>query len=345
MRKGLGRYFILLLLLCGSKIHAQTLGGNAVFSFLRQPVGARTWALGGNNISSLAQDLSLAFQQPALLRPVHNGQISSSLQSLPAGINNYSLVAATKIPHTSFMSGIGVNYFDYGSITQTDASGNILGTLSPSDFVVQAMVSKSYKEKFNIGATLKFIHSNYGMFRSSGIALDVGLAYTDSAEGWQASMVVKNMGTQLTSYTQGGKKEELPFEIQAGISKRLAHAPFQFSLTAGRLQTLNTIYNDTTFRAAEGEINYTGVSFLEKLVNRLTIGVQIYPHEKLELMAGYHFQRRRELNVFNQINGLNGFTFGTALKLRKMHFMYATGFYQRNLFHQLTVNINWKGVL
>jgi hypothetical protein len=118
-----------------------------------------------------------------------------------------------------------------------------------------------------------------------------------------------------------------------------------FQLVARRLQTLNTVYNDTLFRATEGEIDYTGVSFLEKLVNRLTIGVQIYPHEKLELMAGYHFQRRRELNVFNQINGLNGLTFGTALKLRKMHFMYATGFYQRNLFHQLTVNINWRGVL
>lgn len=340
-----GRYFILLLLFCGNYIHAQTLGGNAVFSFLRQPVGARTWALGGNNISSMAQDVSLAFQQPALLRPVHDGQISSSIQSFPAGIRNYSLVAATKLSGTSYMSGLGVNYFNYGNITQTDAAGNILGTLSPSDFVLQGMVSRTYREKFNLGVTLKFIHSNYGIFRSSGIAFDIGLAYIDTAQGWQATMVVKNMGTQLTPYTEGGKKEELPFEIQAGISKRLAHAPFQFSLTAGRLQTLNTVYNDTLFRATEGEIDYTGVSFLEKLVNRLTIGVQIYPHEKLELMAGYHFQRRRELNVFNQINGLNGLTFGTALKLRKMHFMYATGFYQRNLFHQLTVNINWRGVL
>lgn len=344
MRIGIGP-IVLVLLLCGNQIHAQTLGGNAVFSFLQQPVGARAWALGGNNISSLAQDISLAFQQPALLRPVHDGQISSSIQSLPAGISNYSLVAATKLTGTSFMTGIGVNYFNYGSITQTDAAGNILGTLSPSDFVVQGMFSKSYREKFNLGVTLKFIHSNYGMFRSSGIAMDIGLVYRDSTEGWQASMVVKNMGTQFTPYTQSGQKEELPFEIQAGISKRLAHAPFQFSLTAGRLQTLNTVYNDTLFRATEGEIDYTGVSFLEKLVNRLTLGVQIYPHEKLELMAGYHFQRRRELNVFNQINGLNGLTFGTALKLRKMHFMYATGFYQRNLFHQLTVNINWRGVL
>jgi hypothetical protein len=153
------------------------------------------------------------------------------------------------------------------------------------------------------------------------------------------------MGAQLNAYSAGGVKEELPFDIQAGISKRLANAPFQFSLTAAGLQTWNTVYNDTSFRAGEGEINYTGISFLNKLVNRLTFGVQVYPHEKLELMAGYNFQRRSELNVFNQVSGLNGFTLGTALLLKKMHLHYATGFYQRNLFHQLTINFNWNGNL
>lgn len=342
MRIHLGISIAFLFMTISLSVHCQTLGGNAVFSFLRQPVGARAWALGGNNISSLSQDVSLAFQQPALLRTVHNGQISSSFQSFPAGIRNYSLVAATQIPGRSLMSGIGLNYFDYGTITQTDAAGNVLGTLKPVDFVLQGMISNTYREKFNWGVTLKFIHSNFGLYRSSGIAMDVGIAYIDSAAGWQASVLVKNMGTQLSAYA-GAVKEELPFDLQAGISKRLANAPFQFSITAGRLQTFNTVYNDTSFRAAEGEIDYLGVGFLEKLVNRLTVGLQIYPHEKLELMAGYHFQRRRDLNAFNQINGLNGFTFGTALKLKKMHFIYATGFYQRNLFHQLTLNINWRG--
>jgi hypothetical protein len=293
------------------------LGGNAVFSFLRQPIGARTWALGGTNISSLSNDVSLAFQQPALLRTSQQAQISTSVQSFVAGIRNYSLMAAALVPRS----------------------------ITPADFVVQGMLSRTYNEKFNLGITLKFIHSNYGPYRSSGVAADIGVAYRDSANGWQASVLVKNMGAQLNAYSAGGVKEELPFDIQAGISKRLANAPFQFSLTAAGLQTWNTVYNDTSFRAGEGEINYTGISFLNKLVNRLTFGVQVYPHEKLELMAGYNFQRRSELNVFNQVSGLNGFTLGTALLLKKMHLHYATGFYQRNLFHQLTINFNWNGNL
>jgi hypothetical protein len=62
-------------------------------------------------------------------------------------------------------------------------------------------------------------------------------------------------------------------------------------------------------------------------------------------MAGYSFRRRSELNVFNQVSGLNGFTFGTALLLKKMHIQYATGLYQRNMFHQITINVNWLGLL
>lgn len=342
------RCTLFLLLLFGAfcnVIQSQTLGGNAVFSFLRQPMGARTWALGGTNISSLSNDVSLAFQQPALLRTSQQAQISTSVQSFVAGIRNYSLMAAALVPRSNWMSAIGVNYFNYGSITQTDAAGNTLGQINPADFVVQGMLSRTYNEKFNLGITLKFIHSNYGPYRSSGVAADIGVAYRDSANGWQASVLVKNMGAQLNAYSAGGVKEELPFDIQAGISKRLANAPFQFSLTAAGLQTWNTVYNDTSFRAGEGEINYTGISFLNKLVNRLTFGVQVYPHEKLELMAGYNFQRRSELNVFNQVSGLNGFTLGTALLLKKMHLHYATGFYQRNLFHQLTINFNWNGNL
>lgn len=324
---------------------SQTLGGNAAFTFLNNSVGARTAALGGLNITGISNDVSLAFQNPALLRPIHHGQISSTFNSWVAGISNYSLVAASQIPSISCVAGIGVNYYNYGTLTQTDAAGNILGQFRPMDYVVQGMISKQYKERFTGGITVKYIQSNYGMFRSSGIAVDVGVVYRDSAAGWQASVLVKNMGTQLSSYAPGAAREEIPFDLQAGISKRLANAPFQFSITARQLHRLTTLYNDTSFRAAEGEINYTSVSTLQKVLSHLTIGVQVYPHEKLELMAGYSFRRRAELNVFNQVAGLNGFTFGTALQLKKMHIQYATGFYQRNLFHQFTINVNWHGQL
>src|SRR5207245_947832 len=129
--------------------------------------------------------------------------------------------------------------------------GNIYGNFHPSDYVVQVSAAREYKERWNYGATLKFIHSNYGQYRSSAIAMDIGITYTDSANGLQAALVAKNMGGQIKRYT-GTSSGDLPFDLQLGISKRLAHAPIQFSATVFQVHRFNIRYNDTLFNNENG---------------------------------------------------------------------------------------------
>ena len=139
------------------------------------------------------------------------------------------------------------------------------------------------------------------------------------------------MGTQLRTYDGSNRKEELPFDLQAGITKRLKNAPFQFSLTAHHLQRFNIYYNDTSFRASEGDNNYSGNTTVQKIFSHLVVSTQVFLNEKLEVVAGYNFQRRQDLNAYNVTSGLNGFSLGTAVLLKKLHIRYATGFYQTNL--------------
>lgn len=334
-------YLFLLGLICITRLPAQTLGGNAVFNFLLQSNTAQLSALGGVNVSTIGNDVGMAFHNPSLLRDGMQKQLNTSFNSFLAGIRNYSLSSALHAEsiHTNF--AVGANYFDYGNIAQTDASGNVLGTFRPVDYVVQVMASRQYHERFWYGLTTKYINSNYGQYRSSGLAFDVGVSYYDSVNRLQVSVVVKNMGTQFSAYDGTNRKEELPFDLQAGITKRLEHAPFQFSLTAHHLQAFNTYYNDTSFRASEGEINYANSSTVQKIFSHIVLSAQVFLDEKLEIDAGYNFQRRQDLNAFNVTSGLNGFSFGTAIFLKKVHIRYATGFYQSNLFHQLSLNLNW----
>lgn len=324
---------------------AQTLGGNAVFNFLSQPNTAQLSALGGVNVSSMGNDVGMAFQNPSLLRQGMHQQVNTSFNAFLAGIRNYSLTTAYHLAPIQTNLALGVNYFNYGTLTQTDASGNVLGIFRPADYVLQVMASKKYHERFWYGLTMKYINSNYGQYRSSGLAFDVGISYYDSVNQLQVSIVVKNMGTQLGTYDGSDRKEELPFDIQAGVTKRLANAPFQFSLTAHNLHRFNTYYNDTSFRASEGDINYKGGTGVQKLLSHLVFSTQVFLNEKLELIAGFNFQRRQDLNGYNITSGLNGFSLGTGIMLRKLHIRYATGFYQSNLFHQLSLNLNWTGRL
>lgn len=334
------KFVISLFFFVATESLAQTLGGNAVYNFLSQPGSAQVSALGGINISTQSNDVSMGLSNPALLRKSMNQQIATSFNGFLAGISNYSAVASFFQERHQINWGVGLQYLHYGNITQTDAAGSILGNFKPNDFALQFLVSKQYNNYFHVGAAAKFIQSNYGLYRSSGIAMDIGLTYSDTVNQIQASVAIKNMGTQLSTYG-GAAKEELPFDLQAGVSKKLANAPLQFSLTAHNLHRLNILYNDTAFNASEGDLRTAG--FLQKTFAHLVFATQIYLNEKVEISLGYNFLRRQDLNIFNTTSGLNGLTAGAGFLHKKLHIRYATGFYQQKVFHQFTLNFNFAG--
>ncbi|MBN8835841.1 MAG: type IX secretion system protein PorQ [Sphingobacteriia bacterium] len=333
----------LLFVLLSCKCFTQNLGGNTVFNFLAQPFSPQVSALGGLNISNISNDVSLVSQNPALLRENMNGQINTAFNSFLAGIKNYSLTGAWRNEKAGANFALGVNYFNYGSITQTDAAGNILGEFKPNDYVLQFTVSKKYLDKWFYGANIKFAVSNYGLYKSSAVAADIGVNYYDADNHFQAGITFKNIGTQLKAY-EGASKEELPFDLEIGVTKRLKNAPLQFSLTAHHLQAFNIYYNDTAFNASQGDDSYLSNKFtLQKIFSHLIFSTQLFIGEKLEVTAGYNFLRRFDLNAYNIANGLNGFTFGVGALFSKLHIRYAMGFYQKNLFHQFGLNFNLTG--
>lgn len=150
--------------------------------------------------------------------------------------------------------------------------------------------------------------------------------------------MVKNLGVQLKKYS--GEREELPFDMQAGITRRLAKAPFSFSLTAQRLHQYDILYNDTVFNNANGYPNAPAKFSVGKLLDHLVLGTTIHIHEKLEVQAGYNFLRRRELNVGKAGNGLNGFSVGAAVLLGKLSIRYARAYYQSAAaYNQIGLNL------
>jgi hypothetical protein len=316
--------------LYASFLKAQTLGGNSVFKFLKLPATPQLTALGGINTSHISNDVGLSFNNPALLRPSMHTQLNAVFNGLYNGISAYHLSLGYHHEKLNTNFGWGIHFINYGSIQETDASGNIYGSLHPTDWVMQISASRSYMEKWNYGATLKFVSSNYGQFRSNGIAVDVGLLYHDTAALFSASILVKNMGTQLKTY-EGTDPDDLPFDLQLGVSKRLENSPFGFSLTAHHLHQFDIRYNDTDFNDVNGFPNGSDKKFtFDKLFRHVVIAANVYLADKVELTAGYNYLRRKELNIGNTGNGLNGFSMGAALMLPKLQVRIARSQYQRN---------------
>jgi len=313
-----------------SFLQAQTLGGNSVFNFLKLPATPQLTALGGVNTSHISNDVGLAFNNPALLKSSMHSQLNAVFNGLYNGISAYHLSLGYHHEKLNTNFGWGIHFINYGSIQETDASGNIYGNMHPVDWVMQVSVSRSYLEKWNYGATLKYISSNYGQYRSSGIAVDVGLLYHDTSALFSASILAKNMGTQLKTY-EGTDPDDLPFDLQLGVSKRLENSPFGFSLTAHHLHQFDIRYNDADFNEVNGFPNGSNKKFtFDKLFRHVVVAANVCLADKVELTAGYNYLRRKELNIGNTGNGLNGFSMGAALILPKLQVRIARSQYQRN---------------
>jgi hypothetical protein len=240
------RSFVLILVgFISSGTAAQTIGGTAVYNFMKLPASPLLTSFGGVNVSYKTNEAGLTANNPSLLSEDLNGQLALSFNSFLGGIKTYSLTGVYHRENINTSFGGHIYYVDYGSIPQTDASGNISGNFRPADFVAQVSAGRKYLEKFSYGASLKFIYSSYQQFKSTALAVDFGLHYTDSANHFFASFVAKNMGAQLKTYA--GEREDLPFDLQIGITKKLAKAPLGFSLTAQHLHHFDILYNDTTF--------------------------------------------------------------------------------------------------
>lgn len=331
---------IILSILFSSTLFAQTIGGSSVFNFLKLPNTPQLTALGGTNVSVTSADVGLAVNNPALLTKEMHTQMNAVFNSFYAGINAYHLSFAYRHEKLETNFAWGLTYFDYGKISETDPSGNILGLVRPNDWVMQLSASRSYLQKWNYGASFKFISSNYGIYRANGVALDVGVLYTDTANLFSASLVAKNMGYQLKKYA-GTEAEELPFDLQLGMTKKLKNAPLSFSFAAHHLHQFDIRYNDTVFNNENSfGINRDGKFTFDKVFRHFVFAAQIFPVPQIEVSLGYNHLRRQELNISNTTNGLNGFSMGVGLLVKKLQVRYARTHYQNNTgYNQLGLNL------
>ncbi len=320
--------------------HAQTLGGSNTYNFLRFPASPQLAALGGINVAHQTNDLSLAFQNPAQLDPAMHSQMVANFNSLYDGVKNYHWMLAFRNEKLKTNFAASVLYFNYGSVTQTDASGNMLGNVRPRDFVLQVSASRNYLEKWKYGINAKYISSNYGIARSNAIAADVGILYKDSAKLLQIGLVAMNMGTQLQRYN-AAVPEELPFDVVFGIFKQLEKAPIRFSLTAHHLHQFDILYSDTVFNNENGFRNPSSNKFtFDKLFQHFVFSTQLLIGERVEVTVGYNFLRRSELRITNVPNGLTGFSLGIGAILPKLQLRYARSYFQNSTaYNQLGINL------
>ena len=300
-------YTALIYTLVLMQVKPQT-GGNNVYEFLNLTHSGFTASTGGVNVSLRNSDPNMAWNNPALLNDETDKALVLNFVNYFAGINYGSVLYPVTFPKEGTF-GAGIIYLNYGSFREADESGNITGSFSASEYAFSFMWSHNIDSLFSAGICFKPVLSHLEKYTSTGFAFDIGLSWHSADNLTFAGMVIRNAGLQLTTY-DGESREKLPFEIQAGISWRLAHAPFRVSLTLRHLEKFDLTY-EYPGSITSGTSSQSG--FGENLFRHLITGVELIPHKNIWLAAGYNHQRRRELQV-ESCTSTTGFTWGFGIK-------------------------------
>lgn len=319
--------------------HAQT-GGLNSFQNLNAFYHARTIGLGGDLIAVKDGDINLGLSNPALINAKMMGRGSINQSVLSGGANTGSIAYGKTIKN--YYSSLNFRYISYGKMTRTDINGTELGTFSPGDFIVGASAAKNINERLLIGATVNLLYSQLDNYTAFGTSLTVGGAYTNEKKRFVVAGVVRNLGVTIKSYT--GVREPLPLSVEIGISKKLEHAPFRFSITGQHLQRWDLSYVDPN---EKNEIDpLTGdtifvqrASFAEKVARHLRFQTELLFGPKFHLRIGFDYQRRKELAATNR-PGLAGFSFGTGMYFKRFTLDYGWLIYSAAGFqHAIAITI------
>jgi len=298
---------LLILILTVSRTFSQT-GGDNVYEFLNLTHSGLISSLGGTNVSLPGNNLNLAYHNPALLNSGMNKNLALNYVNYFAGIN-YGLAMYSRSYTGTGNFAAGLTYLNYGSFTETDASGIITGSFNAAEYALSLIYSRQIDSLFSVGITFKPVLSQLEKYTSFGFAFDLGTSWHNRSNLFSAGMVIRNAGYQVTTYA-GEAHQKLPFEIQAGISQKLAHAPFRFSLTLRHLEKFDLTYQYNMPSTSEN--NKTSSGFLENTMRHAILGVELIPHKNFYFSAGYNYQRRKELEIESKVSTV-GFSWGFGI--------------------------------
>lgn len=280
--------------------------GEEVFTFLRYPTSARANALGGNNISLVERDPSLIFHNPALLGAEMDGMVNLNYMNFISDINLGSALF-TKARGENSAWGVGASFISYGTFQQVSPENIHEGDFSVKDISLNTFYSHNLSEKWRGGLSLKFLYSSLESYTSLALAVDAGLSYYDSEKEFSAAIALKHIGVQLKAYDKD--RQKIPWDIQLGISKKLAHAPFRLSVTTMYLNRWDFDYIDKT------DETYKGDNFFKTFFKHFVFGIDYIPSENFWVGIGFNPKTNLDMKL-RGANGMAGFSGGAGVKIK-----------------------------
>lgn len=314
---------LLFVLLFCSTVSSAQIGGKSVYQFMSLVTSPRQAALGGKVITIYDYDVNQALFNPAVINSDMHNRLSVNYGSYYGEVSYGTAAYAYTYDRHLQTFHAGVNYVNYGTFEGRDENGELTSDFTGSEIALSAGYAYNIPyTNFYIGANAKLISSTLESYNSFGGAVDIGGVFIDEKNDVNWALVIRNIGTQFTTYA--GTQEKLPLEIIAGVSQEMENVPIRWHLTLENLQQWNIAFSNPA--RAEGNIDGgetpEKISFFNNALRHVIVGAELFPKKGFNIRVGYNFRRAEELRVVEQRH-FSGISVGFGLKINRLKFDYS----------------------
>lgn len=299
--------YIVLYILTFIPFFASAQSGEHVFNFLKLPYSSHVAALGGDNISLVEDDLTLAMHNPALLANVSDKTINITYMSYMGDCNVGGAAFNKRFRERSTIA-VFARYVDYGKFEGYTEDNIFTGTFTAKDMDFTFTYSYLLGERWSGGVSAKIIYSKYESMYALGLGVDLGINYFNAEKDFSLSIAGRNLGGQVKAFEE--EYETMPMDFQIGFTKGFNHAPIRLSALFYNLHR----WKNDDFYNADGSKD----SFGELLLKHFIIGADILLGQNFYFSLGYNYRASRELSATRK--SLDGFSIGAGMNLSRIKF-------------------------
>ncbi len=308
---------------CTNLVSFGQIGGKSIYQFLNLVTSPRQAALGGKVITFFDSDVNQAHFNPATINPEMDNKCSLNYGSyfgeVTYGTASY---AYTYDRHLQTFFG-GVNYVNYGKFDGYDENGVKTSSFTGSEMAMTFGYGYNLPgSDFYLGANAKLISSTLESYSSFGAAIDIGAMFIDTRNDVNWAISIRNIGTQITTYS--GTREKLPLEVMIGVSQLMENVPIRWHLTLENMQQWQLAFSNPNRAqgSLDGGATPEKVSAVNNVLRHVIMGAELFPDKGFNIRLGYNFRRAEELRILEQRN-FSGISVGFGLKINNMKFNYS----------------------
>ena len=313
--------YVYFLLFC--TISYGQIGGQSVYQFLNLVTSPRQAALGGKTLTIYDEDVDQANFNPATINVEMDNHLAMNYGNYFGEVTYGTASYAYTFDRHVQTFQAGINYINYGKFQGTDEIGNFTSEFTGSEIALSIGYSFVIPNiPIHFGTSAKFISSNLERYNSIGGAIDIGALFIDERNDVNWALVVRNIGTQFSTYS--GFNEKLPMEVLIGVSQQVENVPVRWHLTLENLQQWNIAFSNPAraVGSIDGGSTSEKVSVFNNALRHLIIGAELFPKKSFNLRVGYNFRRGEELSILEQ-RTFAGISVGFGLKFNNLKFNYS----------------------